>query len=191
MKMKSFFAFVLLCLILCLTLCPTTGALAGSFRLVSQDVADGAMLHDAQVLNGFGCLGGNRSPALEWRDPPAGTQSFAVTVYDPDASTGSGWWHWVIFDIPATTAGLPADAGSAGGGGLPAGSIQSLTDFGAPGFGGACPPQGDQPHSYVFTVHALDVPSLGLDAKAMPALVGFMLHQHSIGKAAFTARYAR
>lgn len=175
-------AFVLLCL--------TTTAYAGSFTLVSKDMADGAMLREAQVLNGFGCLGGNLSPALEWRDPPAGTQSFAVTVYDPDAPTGSGWWHWVVFDIPVTARGLSAGAGSAGGDDLPAGSIQSLTDFGAPGFGGACPPQGDAPHRYVFTVHALDVPSLGLDAKAMPALVGFMLHHHTIGKAVLTARYS-
>ncbi len=160
-----------------------------AFTLSSPAYAQGATLSDAQVYAGFGCSGGNTSPALNWENPPAGTKSFALTVYDPDAPTGSGWWHWVVFDIPADARSLEQGAG--GSGALPAGAVQSLTDFGAPGFGGACPPAGDKPHRYIFTLHALDVPSLGLDAKAMPALVGFAMSGHTLGKAVLTTHYGR
>jgi len=163
---------------------------ATAFELSSPDLKDGQPLAKAQEFNSFGCHGGNVSPALSWTNAPAGTKSFAVTVYDPDAPTGSGWWHWVLFDLPASSQGLPSGAGNAKGK-RPAGSIQSLTDFGGPGFGGACPPQGDQPHRYIFTVHALKVDKLGLDSKAMPALVGYMLNANSLGKASLTATYQR
>jgi Raf kinase inhibitor-like YbhB/YbcL family protein len=162
-----------------------------AFELNSPQLQEGQPLSKAQEYQGFGCSGDNRAPALSWQNPPAGTRSFAVTVYDPDAPTGSGWWHWLVFNLPADSRGLPEGSGQPGGAALPAGSVQSLTDYGQPGFGGACPPAGDKAHRYVFTVHALKVPRLELDEKAMPALVGYMLHANSLGSASLTASYAR
>jgi Raf kinase inhibitor-like YbhB/YbcL family protein len=163
---------------------------AGKFTLKSADVKPGAMLSDQQVFNGFGCSGANVSPQLSWENPPAGAKSFVVTVYDPDAPTGSGWWHWVVYDIPATAKELPPGAGS-GKVPLPDGAKQGKTDFGAPGFGGACPPPGDKPHRYVFTVYALKVPTLDVPGDASPAMIGFMTKASSLGSATFTAKYAR
>ena len=114
-----------------------------------------------------------------------------MTVYDPDAPTGSGWWHWVIFNIPPDTTSLPAGAGKPEGGGAPQGSIQSMTDFGQPGYGGPCPPQGDKPHRYIFTVYALKVDQLPLQKEASGAMVGYYLNQNKIGKASFTGTYGR
>lgn len=166
-----------------------TGAKA--FELTSPDIVDGQRLTNTQEFQGFGCNGKNRAPALSWKEAPTGTQSFAVTIYDPDAPTGSGWWHWVLFNLPRDTQAIAATAGQSGGAALPAGAIQSLTDYGQPGFGGACPPPGDKPHRYIFTVHALKVPRLDLDEKAMPALVGYQLNANSLGKASLTATYSR
>jgi Raf kinase inhibitor-like YbhB/YbcL family protein len=163
---------------------------AGKFTLKSADVKPGAMLTDQQVFNGFGCSGANVSPELSWSDPPKGTKSFVVTVYDPDAPTGSGWWHWVVYDIPATAKELPQGAGS-GKATLPEGAKQGKTDFGAPGFGGACPPPGDKPHRYVFTVYALKADKLDVPADASPALIGYMTKANALGSATFTAKYAR
>lgn len=179
-------------LIASLTL-PTTALHAKTtppFTLHSQEIKAGATLSEEQVFNGFGCNGKNRSPALQWQGAPKGTQSYALTVYDPDAPTGSGWWHWVVFNIPATSQGLPA-AIPADGKGLPPGAVQSLTDFGQPGFGGACPPVGDKPHRYRFTLHALKVAKLDLPASSMPALVGFMIHANQLAETSFTAYYGR
>lgn len=164
---------------------------AAGFKLSSPTVRPGSMLTDAQVFKGFGCEGKNLSPALTWSGAPAGTKSFAVTVYDPDAPTGSGWWHWVVFNIPAATTELPEGAGAADGKGLPAGAVQGRTDFGAPGFGGACPPKGDKPHRYIFTVHALKTDKIEVPADASAALVGFMIHANRLGQASFQARYGR
>jgi Raf kinase inhibitor-like YbhB/YbcL family protein len=166
-------------------------AQAAGFTLSSPTIKSGSTLTDAQVFNGFGCSGKNISPGLTWRGAPSGTKSFAVTVYDPDAPTGSGWWHWVVFNIPATATQLPEGAGGAEGKGLPAGSVQGRTDFGAAGFGGACPPQGDKPHRYVFTVYALKTDKLEVPADATAALVGFMIHANKLGEAKFTAMYGR
>ena len=159
------------------------------FTLKSDDLA--GQLTEAQVFAGFGCSGKNISPALQWSNAPADTKSFAVTVYDPDAPTGSGWWHWVIFNIPAEITELKTDAGRLEKNLAPAGSVQSVTDYGSPGFGGACPPQGDKAHRYIFTVYALRVPKLDLDEKASPALVGFMLHSNAIAKASLISYYQR
>jgi Raf kinase inhibitor-like YbhB/YbcL family protein len=164
---------------------------SGSFALRSPDLPEGKPLPNAQVFNSFGCTGGNASPRLEWSGAPAGTKSFAVTVYDPDAPTGSGWWHWVVFNIPASVTSLPAGAGDANGVHAPKGAVQSQTDFGAPGFGGACPPAGDKPHRYIFTVHALKVDTLPLDAKAPGAMVGYYLTMNALGKASFTRTFGR
>ena len=164
-------------------------AYAQEFTLKSDDLR--GQLTEAQVFSGFGCNGKNVSPGLKWINVPRNTKSFAVTVYDPDAPTGSGWWHWVIFNISSDINDLKADAGNPQKNLAPKGSIQSVTDFGKPGFGGACPPVGDKPHSYIFTVYALNVGSLDLNEKALPAMVGFLLNQHTIAKASLIAYYGR
>lgn len=164
---------------------------AARFALTSPDLAPGARIGERHVANTFGCSGQNVSPALAWRGAPTGTKSYAVTVYDPDAPTGSGWWHWVAYNIPATTTALPAGAGDARGTGMPTGSVQGTTDFGTTGYGGPCPPPGDRPHRYVFTVYALKVERLDLPATATAAFVGFNLHANQLGAASITARYGR
>jgi len=164
---------------------------AAGFTLSSPTVKPGSMLTDAQVFKGFGCEGKNISPALKWSGAPAGTKSYAVTVYDPDAPTGSGWWHWVVYNLPAATTELPEGAGGADGKGLPAGAVQGRTDFGAAGFGGACPPAGDKPHRYIFTVYALKTDKIEAPADASAALVGFMINANKLGKASFEAKYGR
>jgi len=161
---------------------------AAEMTLTSPDMTEGGPLAEAQVFNGFGCSGGNLSPALDWTGTPEGTQSFVVTAFDPDAPTGSGWWHWTVFNIPAGTAGLPG--GAAVGAGLPEGAIEGRTDFGAPGFGGACPPPG-APHRYEFTVFALGVPELPLDAGASGAMVSYMARANALDSAMLTATYGR
>jgi Raf kinase inhibitor-like YbhB/YbcL family protein len=159
---------------------------AGAFELTSPDIKPNARIADEQVFNGFGCTGKNISPALSWSGAPKGTKSFAINVYDPDAPTGSGFWHWVVFNIPADTTSLPKGAGDPKGGGMPAGVVQSRTDFGAPGYGGPCPPKGDKPHHYHFTVYAVDVDKLDADENASAAFVGFNLHFHTLAKASVT-----
>lgn len=168
-----------------------TAASAAGFTLTSPDIHPGARLADEQVYKGFGCAGGNVSPALAWHGAPKGTKSFAVTAYDPDAPTGSGWWHWVVFNLPADTEGLKKDAGNPAAGLIPSGAVQSRTDFGKAGYGGPCPPVGDKPHHYVFTVYALKVDSLPLDENSPAAMVGFYLHANMIGKAMLQGRYGR
>ncbi len=153
--------------------------------LQSTDISEGEMLSNAQVFNGFGCEGGNISPQLSWRGVPEGAKSLAITVYDPDAPTGSGWWHWVAFNIPVDTKSI--DTGAA----MPIGTIESRTDFGSTGFGGACPPEGNEPHNYIFTIYALDVEKLDLDENASGAMVGYFLNAHLIEKASITAKYGR
>ena len=163
----------------------------GEFVIASPQVTEGATLGEEQVFNGFGCSGKNISPALRWKGAPEGAKSFAVTVYDPDAPTGSGWWHWVIFNIPAGVTELKENAGNLEANLAPEGSIQSMTDFGKPGFGGPCPPEGHGPHRYIFTVHALKTEKLPLDKNAPAAMVGFYLWMNTIEKASLTAYYSR
>lgn len=174
-----------------LALCGAASAGAASFTLSSPDIKPNGSLGDAQLFNGFGCSGKNISPALQWHGAPAGTKSYAVTLYDPDAPTGSGWWHWVVYNIPADATGLPEGAGAADGKGLPSGSAQGRTDFGTAAFGGACPPLGDKPHRYVFTVFALKTDKIDVPADASAALIGFMVHANTLAKASFSARYGR
>jgi len=159
----------------------------GPMKFNLPGLADGATLPDAQVFNSFGCSGGNQSPMIMWNNVPPGTQSLALTMYDPDAPTGSGWWHWVVFNIPSGMAGLPANAS----GKLPKGAIESVTDYGNPGYGGACPPVGSPPHHYIFTLYALKVKTLPLDAKTPPAMVGFYVNQNTLAKATVTLLYGR
>jgi len=169
----------------------TVPAMAADFTLSSPQLKEGATLAMEQVFNGFGCQGQNVSPALAWKNPPAGVKSYAVTVYDPDAPTGSGWWHWLIFNIPSGEKGLAKNAGNPAAGLAPAGSVQGRNDFGAEGYGGACPPPGDAPHHYQFTVFALDVEKIDLDSGVSPAMVGFNLNAHMLAKDVITVRYGR
>jgi len=164
---------------------------AAGFTLTSPDIKPGATLANTFVFNSFGCSGENKSPALEWSGAPAGTKSYAVTVYDPDAPTGSGWWHWVVYNIPADAHAIAAGAGTADSTALPKGASQGRTDFGTAAFGGACPPKGDKPHRYVFTVYALKTDKLEVPPDASAALIGFMIHGNMLGKASLTAKYGR
>lgn len=177
-------------MLLAALLFPTAG-MAADFRLSSPTVKDKGTIGHEHVFNGFGCTGNNTSPELRWERAPKGTKSFAVTVYDPDAPTGSGWWHWVIFNIPPDMTSLPAGAGKPESGGAPQGSIQSMTDFGQPGYGGPCPPPGDKPHRYIFTVYALKADQLPLQKEASGAMVGYYLNQNKLAKASFTSKYSR
>jgi len=165
-----------------------TSLFAGGFTLYSNDLS--GQLTKTQEAASFGCDGSNISPELHWSNVPSGTKSFAVTVYDPDAPTGSGWWHWVVFNIPASVNALPSDFGNVSKT-TSLSAIQSRTDYGQVGFGGACPPKGDKAHRYVFTVHALSVDTLPLDASASPALVGFMINANTLAKATLVSYYQR
>jgi len=151
------------------------------FTLKSNEL--GGQADNKQVFNGFGCKGENKSPQLFWENAPAGTKSFAVTIYDENAPTGSGWWHWLIFDIDKNTMQLSSDAGNIKNETAPKNSIQSKTDFGTPGYSGPCPTPGSGFHKYTVTVYALDTEKLGLEINTNPALVGFYLSQHLIQKA--------
>ncbi|MCF6201182.1 MAG: YbhB/YbcL family Raf kinase inhibitor-like protein [Hydrogenimonas sp.] len=170
-------------------LVPISTLYGENFTLKSPDLS--GQLTIEQVYNGFGCKGKNISPKLIWSGEPKGTKSFAITMYDPDAPTGSGWWHWVVFNIPASVHKLEKGAGDPAKGLLPKGAIQSVTDFGKPGFGGACPPVGDRAHRYIVTVYALDVPKLPLSPDSSAALVGFMLEKHALAKASLISYYGR
>jgi Raf kinase inhibitor-like YbhB/YbcL family protein len=163
----------------------------GAFTVTSPEIGPGAKIAEAQVFDGFGCSGGNVSPALEWSNPPEGTQSFAVMMYDPDAPTGSGWWHWVVWNIPGDVRSLPAGAGSAKAPKLPEGAVQGNTDFGGPGYGGPCPPPGSKPHRYFIRVHALKVPKLDLPANATAAFVGFNVNGNTLAVAELMGTYSR
>jgi Raf kinase inhibitor-like YbhB/YbcL family protein len=160
-----------------------------SFTLTSNDISEGEKMPLPQASGIFGAGGDDTSPHLRWEDAPEGTQSFVVTCFDPDAPTGSGFWHWVVFDIPATVNELPAGAGSQDGANLPEGAGHTRNDANLPGFLGAGPPPGHGPHRYVFAVHALDVEHTGADANATPAFVGFTMFGHTLGRALLTATY--
>lgn len=173
-------------------LLPFTDTQAQSFALSSTDIANGESIAQTFAFNGFGCTGQNLSPALSWRNAPVGTQSLAVMVHDADAVTGgAGFWHWAVINLPADANGLLRDAGTLDGKALPVGARQIPTDFGTPAWGGPCPPAGDKPHRYTFTVYALKVNKLDLPVNATASLAGFMVNANSLGKASFTATYGR
>lgn len=165
----------------------TTGQ--NTFTLSSKDLGGNATL--TQEFNSFGCVGKNESPQLSWSNAPEGTKSFAITMYDPDAPTGSGWWHWVVFDIPANIKELKANAGNPEGNLMPKGAIQSLTNFGTKGYGGPCPPEGHGIHQYIITVYALKTDKLGIDENANPAIAGYYLWNNTIAKASIVTYYQR
>jgi Raf kinase inhibitor-like YbhB/YbcL family protein len=181
--MKTLLATCLASLVLSAT------ALAAPFKLTSKDFKDGGAMPDKLVFNSFGCSGENVSPELEWTNPPAGTKSFALMVHDPDAPTGSGWWHWVVYNIPADATSLAEGAGKADGSALPKGAVQGNTDFGSPGYGGPCPPAGSGNHHYNFTLFALKVDKLDLPKNATAAFVGYNVMGNALGKAKLTGIY--
>ncbi|MCK8520501.1 YbhB/YbcL family Raf kinase inhibitor-like protein [Aquimarina sp. D1M17] len=161
----------------------------GTFTLLSSDL--GGEATNKEEFNGFGCTGENLSPQLSWKNAPEGTKSFAVTMYDPDAPTGSGWWHWVVFDIPSNINELVSGAGNTKLNLAPQGAIQSITDYGANGYGGPCPPESHGLHQYIITVYALKTDKLGLNENTNPAVVGYYLWNNTIAKASIVTYYKR
>jgi len=160
-----------------------------SFTVTSEDFQDGQEMPPAQRSGGSGQH--DVSPQLSWSGFPAETKSFAVTMYDPDAPTASGFWHWAAFNIPTSVTSLPAGAGSEGGSGLPAGVVQLKNDGGFAGFMGAAPPPGHHPHRYMVVVHAVDVEKLDIPEQATPAILGFNLFTHTLARARITGIYGR
>ena len=160
-----------------------------TFTLSSKNLGGEATLKEE--FNGFGCIGKNESPQLSWKNAPEGTRSFAITMYDPDAPTGSGWWHWVVFDIPTSTTELVANAGDIKLDLTPEGTIQSITNYGSQGYGGPCPPKGHGLHQYIITVYALKTDTLGLDKNTNPAIVGYYLWNNTLAKASLITYYKK
>jgi len=173
-------------LILILLFSLSGNTLADGFFLSSSDIK-GQIAND-QVFNSFGCSGKNISPQLSWGNAPAGTKSFAITMYDPDAPTGSGWWHWVVFNIDKSVDNLKTGVSTRM---MPEGAIESASSYGIKGFGGACPPAGDKAHRYIVTVYALNTEKIEQDSDARPELIGFFINSHAIAKASVMAYYNR
>jgi Raf kinase inhibitor-like YbhB/YbcL family protein len=168
------------------------GADTPPFSLSSSEFAPGRPIPMLHVFNATGCTGGNRSPALEWRNVPAETQSFAITMFDLDEhGSPSGWWHWVVYDLPSTTRTLPENAGSDKKPALPNGTIQGRTDFGNDAYDGPCPDKGDGPHRYVITIYALKVAKLPVSREASGAMVSYTVREYLLAKATLTSTYAR
>jgi Raf kinase inhibitor-like YbhB/YbcL family protein len=157
---------------------------AQALTLTSPDIKPGAKIASEQVDSP--CGGKNISPALSWSGAPKGTKSIAVTIYDPDAPTGSGFWHWVVFNLPPDTTSLAKNAGDPKANLLPPGALTVRNDTGASTYNGPCPPKTDKPHHYHITVFAVDVDKLDPDATATPAVIGFNLHFHTLAKATLT-----
>jgi Raf kinase inhibitor-like YbhB/YbcL family protein len=167
-----------------------SGAATALFTLSSSNFTASGPLAAAQVYRGLGCSGGNLSPALTWSGAPASTQSFAILVHDPDAPTAGGWWHWIVYNLPAATTSLPAGAGDPQKHLLPTGSVQGRTDFGSAGYGGPCPPPG-APHHYHFRIYALKVARLDVPDNSAAALVASRVRAQSLGEAELVGLYGR
>ncbi|MCL1145396.1 YbhB/YbcL family Raf kinase inhibitor-like protein [Shewanella sp. 10N.261.52.F9] len=157
-----------------------------ALELTSTDIKEGQLMSSKFEYNGMGCKGLNLSPQLSWKNAPKGTKSFAITAFDPDAPTGSGWWHWTVLNIPADTASVAQGASGKVNIGL-----ETRTDYGKPGYGGVCPPEGDGMHRYQFTIWALPEAKIDLPSDISPAVVGFTLNKMAIDKAVLTATYVR
>ncbi|HUB16938.1 MAG TPA: YbhB/YbcL family Raf kinase inhibitor-like protein [Acetobacteraceae bacterium] len=168
---------------------PATPAMADGFNVTGPDIHNGATIPMVHV---FGrCGGGNQSPALSWSGAPRGTASYAVTMFDPDAPSGHGWWHWILVNIPTSVTSLPENAGAAGSRALPAGALQGRNDFGFSNYDGPCPPTGAAPHRYVITVYAVNVSRLDIGPQASGATVEAALHRTTLATAALVGRWGR
>jgi hypothetical protein len=167
-------------------------AASSAFSLSSPDFTADHPIPAIHLFNQYGCTGGNESPALQWHAAPAGTKSYAITMFDLDeVGTPSGWWHWVIYDIPGSATQLTQNAGRVNSPGLPSGSIQGRTDMGQDAYHGPCPDKGQPPHRYLITVYALSVAKLPVPPEASGAMVSFTVRDYTLGKATLTARYGR
>ena len=175
--------------LLCLLFTTSTIFAQKTITLSSKDL--GGQATKTEEFSGFGCTGKNQSPQLSWANAPEGTKSFAITMYDPDAPTGSGWWHWVVFDIPGNSNELATNAGNLTLNLAPKGAIQSVTNYGVAGYGGPCPPENHGLHQYIITVYALKTDKLGLDPSTNPAIVGYYLWMNTIAKASIVTYYQR
>jgi len=184
--MKPIGFFVVLALVLF-----STCAFAGDFKLTSPELKANGTLPNRQVYNQFGCSGENISPELSWQGEPEGTKSFAITVFDPDAPTQSGWWHWLVVNIDRSVHHVAEDSGNPDNGFMPDGVVQARNDFGKSGYGGACPPAGAKKHRYIFTVWALDVAKLPINSESSGAMVGFNMSGHALGNAELIVTYGR
>jgi Raf kinase inhibitor-like YbhB/YbcL family protein len=171
----------------------SVSAASAQMKLTSDDIKNNAVGAKEMEANVFGCDGGSVSPSLRWTGAPAGTKSFAINLYDPDAPTGGGFWHWVVFNIPVGTTSLPKNAGDVKAKLMPGGAMQSRNDYGFDGYGGMCPPKGDKPHRYILTVYAVDEDELQFakDDMVSPAIVGYELHFHSKATATLQWTYGR
>jgi Raf kinase inhibitor-like YbhB/YbcL family protein len=163
---------------------------AGKFSLTSPDIVQGKKIPERQVFNSSGCTGQNVSPAVSWSNAPAGTKSFALVMHDPDAPTGGGWWHWIVYNLPADVTSLPADAGDPKKNLMPTGVVQGHSDYGTPGYGGPCPPPG-KPHHYYLRLYALKVPKLEVPTGATGALIGSSVSANALAKAEIMGLYWR
>ncbi len=162
--------------------------------ITSENFKEGEFLGTPHVLSeayGFGCQGNNLSPQLSWTNVPEGTKSFALTCFDPDAPTGSGFWHWVVANIPLTVTSLPLGAGDPTSGKMPEGALEVRTDFGKPGYGGPCAPEGHNVHRYCFTLHAVSLAQLPVTSDTSAAIVGFYLNFHTLEKATLIGMFKR
>jgi len=166
-------------------------AVAADFKLTSPDIGPDKPLAQDFVFSGFGCSGGNQSPALSWSGAPPGTKGYAVALFDPDAMQGRGFWHWLMVNIPAGTTALGRDAGRNDGSKMPAGAVQIKNGFRALGYSGSCPPPADEPHGYVMTVYALKVAALEVPADVSSASMLTAIEANSLGKASLTYHFGR
>jgi Raf kinase inhibitor-like YbhB/YbcL family protein len=164
---------------------------AMTFEVTSPDIAPGKPVPQKFMYNAYGCTGENISPALSWKDAPAETKSFAVLAHDPDARAGAGFWHWLVFNIPASTTSLSQGAGELAGKSLPPGAIQAENDFGDHSWGGPCPPPGSGAHNYIYTVYALGVEKLDLPKSITAAVAAQSIMKNAIGKASITVPITR
>lgn len=160
-----------------------------SFSAWSTSVRPGQKIPDNYIFDGFGCSGKNISPELKWKDAPPGTKSFAVTMFDPDAPQIGGWWHWTVINIPPSVTHL--EEGASNNKRLPKEAIEVESDYGSARYGGPCPPKGDNPHHYVFTVYALKHETVHLSPNSTAASVKNELEHDCLAKSSFTVEYGR
>lgn len=188
MKNRGYF------LLICMTMLSMQASsnTASRFVLSSADKELATNVPLVYMANAFGCTGGNTSPELHWSGAPVGTLSFVLTLFDPDErSTPSGWWHWIVYDLPPATESLPKGAGVPNSAALPAGTLQGRSDLGEDAYHGPCPAKGDPPHRYTFTIYALNVAKLPVTAGSSGAMVTSVAQEHLLGKAVFVVRYGR